>query len=73
VNPIALARSTRDPARATAYPERLVFWLNGIKAVVANPDPSVMLAGYLHSVGLILLLGALGLMTFLFELVTQQP
>jgi ferredoxin len=53
VNPTAEARSTLGPARAIAYSDQLVFWLNGDKVVIINPDPSVMLAGYLHSIGLV--------------------
>ena len=53
VNPTAEALSSHGPARATAYSDRLVFWLNGDKVVIANPDPSVMLADYLHGVGLV--------------------
>src|SRR4051794_16890873 len=47
------ARSTRDPARAIAYSGQLVFWLNGRKVIIADPDPSILLVDYLHGVGLV--------------------
>src|SRR5437016_1965272 len=49
----AEARSTRDPGRAIAYSGQLVFWLNGSKVVLDDPDPSIMLVDYLHGVGLV--------------------
>jgi xanthine dehydrogenase/oxidase len=53
VNPTAQARSTRHPARAIAYSGQLVFWLNGRKVVIDDPDPSILLVDYLHRVGLV--------------------
>ncbi len=34
------------------YFDQLVFWLNGQKVVIPNPDPTVLLTDYLHSIGL---------------------
>jgi xanthine dehydrogenase/oxidase len=31
---------------------QLVFWLNGSRVVIPNPDPSILLVEYLHGVGL---------------------
>jgi xanthine dehydrogenase/oxidase len=31
---------------------QLIFWLNGQKVVISNPNPTVMLTDYLHSIGL---------------------
>ncbi len=35
-----------------SYSNELVFWLNGEKVIILNPDPTVMLVDYLHEVGL---------------------
>ena len=35
-----------------SYSNQLVFWLNGARVVIQNPDPSVLLVEYLHSIGL---------------------
>ena len=37
---------------AASASDELVFWLNGRKCTITNPDPSVLLVDYLHSVGL---------------------
>lgn len=34
------------------YSKELIFWLNGEKVEILNPDPSLMLVDYLHQVGL---------------------
>ena len=34
------------------YSHELVFWLNGRKVVVCDPDPSTMLTDYLRNLGL---------------------
>ena len=41
-----------EPAPERIYGNQLVFSLNGARVVIANPDPSVLLVDYLHSVGL---------------------
>src|SRR6266446_6736920 len=43
---------SKDTAVLDSYSNELVFWLNGEKVVIKNPDPSLMLVDYLHSVGL---------------------
>src|SRR4051812_21539472 len=35
-----------------SYSNRLIFWLNGRRVDLADPDPTVSLAEYLHGVGL---------------------
>src|SRR5437868_1851288 len=35
-----------------SYSDELVFWLNGEQVVIENPDPTLTLTSYLHSVGL---------------------
>jgi xanthine dehydrogenase/oxidase len=47
--PVAPVRGT---AEAAPYSSELVFWLNGRKVAIADPDPTVLLADYLHGVGL---------------------
>src|SRR3984957_4068128 len=34
------------------YVNELVFWLNGQRIVIRDPDPTVMLTDYLHGIGL---------------------
>src|ERR1700677_1750318 len=43
-------KTTRTPA--TDYSNQLVFWLNGSKVVIPDPDPAVLLVEYLHGIGL---------------------
>ena len=43
---------SRDVVAQDLYSSELVFWLNGEKVTIANPDPTMMLVDYLHSVGL---------------------
>jgi xanthine dehydrogenase/oxidase len=50
---IAQARSTRHAGRAAAYSRQLIFWLNGTRVVIDDPDPSTLLVDYLHGVGLV--------------------
>jgi len=38
--------------QAGTYSNQLIFWLNGVKVSLSNPDPSVMLTDYLREVGL---------------------
>src|SRR5579859_4718419 len=47
--PIGRVRGT---AEAVSYFNQLVFWLNGQKVVIPDPNPTVLLTDYLHSVGL---------------------
>lgn len=35
-----------------SYSNQLIFWLNGVKVALSNPDPAVMLTDYLQEVGL---------------------
>jgi xanthine dehydrogenase/oxidase len=35
-----------------SYSTELIFWLNGEQVVISNPDPTIILTDYLHSVGL---------------------
>lgn len=35
-----------------SYSSELVFWLNGEEVIIQNPDPTILLTDYLHSVGL---------------------
>jgi xanthine dehydrogenase/oxidase len=37
---------------APAYSDQLIFWLNGQKVVIPNPNPTILLTDYLHGVGL---------------------
>ncbi len=39
-------------AEAASYVNDLIFWLNGQRVVIHNPDPAVMLTDYLHGIGL---------------------
>ena len=34
------------------YSHDLVFWLNGRKVIISDPDPSLMLTDYLRDLGL---------------------
>jgi len=42
----------RESAEAAIYTNELVFWLNGGRVAIADPDPAVLLTDYLQSVGL---------------------
>src|SRR5436305_7873816 len=42
----------RETSGAAPQSDQLVFWLNGQKVTIVDPDPSVLLTDYLHSVGL---------------------
>src|SRR3954471_12931263 len=53
LNPTALVQTNGASAGTVEYSDQLVFRLNGEKVVITNPDPSVMLAGYLHGIGLV--------------------
>src|SRR5262245_60981152 len=45
-------RGAIDGTTASTYSNQLIFWLNGQKVVIPNPDPSVLLTDYLHGIGL---------------------
>jgi len=47
--PVETNEGTLD---GVSYSSQLVFWLNGNKVVIQNPDPTVLLTDYLHSIGL---------------------
>ncbi len=49
---IASISNAPDAAGAATYSNELVFWLNGQKVTIVNPDPAITLVDYLHSVGL---------------------
>src|SRR5271170_6827047 len=36
----------------TKYSNQLIFWLNGKRVTISDPDPTIMLTDYLHEVGL---------------------
>lgn len=36
----------------SAYSDQLIFWLNGVRVEISNPNPSIMLTDYLREVGL---------------------
>ena len=38
--------------QAADYSNQLVFWLNGGKVVIPDPDPAILLVEYLHGIGL---------------------
>ncbi len=42
----------QTPPEATAYSSHLVFWLNGRKVALENPNPATLLTDYLHGIGL---------------------
>jgi len=41
-----------ESAAASTYVNELIFWLNGQRVVILNPDPAVLLTDYLHEIGL---------------------
>ena len=43
---------SKDTIVKDSYSSELVFWLNGEKVEISNPDPTMMLVDYLHAVGL---------------------
>lgn len=43
---------SKDAVVNDSYSNELVFWLNGEKVEISNPDPTMMLVDYLHKVGL---------------------
>jgi xanthine dehydrogenase/oxidase len=47
-----VAISDDNASDGAAYSNRLVFFLNGSMVSISNPDPSMMLAEYLHESGL---------------------
>ncbi len=44
-------RTAHQAVVDTTYSNKLIFWLNGEQVVIDNPDPTIMLADYLHSIG----------------------
>ena len=44
--------SVNAQAESAEYGDQLVFWLNGSKVVLRNPEPAQTLVDYLHGVGL---------------------
>jgi xanthine dehydrogenase/oxidase len=48
----ARASAVAEPAEVATYKTDLVFWLNGQRVVITDPDPTVMVTDYLHSIGL---------------------
>jgi xanthine dehydrogenase/oxidase len=52
MNAITPIGRAQEPAEALTYSNQLVFWLNGSKVEIPNPDPAVLLVEYLHSLGL---------------------
>lgn len=36
----------------SSYSNQLIFWLNGVRVEISNPDPAMKLTEYLHEVGL---------------------
>ena len=44
--------STQSTLVDESYSRELVFWLNGEKVEIFNPDPTVSLSDYLHEIGL---------------------
>src|SRR5437868_1066529 len=44
--------SPQDASKEHEYSNQLIFWLNGKRVSISNPDPTVMLTDYLHAVGL---------------------
>ena len=51
-NQLASVEPAQGTQEAATYSDRLVFWLNGQKVVITDPDPSVLLVDYLHGIGL---------------------
>ncbi len=43
---------SHESAEAATYVNELVFWLNGQRVMIRDPDPAVLLTDYLHSIGL---------------------
>jgi xanthine dehydrogenase/oxidase len=41
-----------DAREEAGYSNELVFWLNGSRVAISNPDPTIMLTDYLHESGL---------------------
>jgi xanthine dehydrogenase/oxidase len=52
MNQLISVEPTPATPKAATYSDQLVFWLNGQKVSIGNPDPAVLLVDYLHSVGL---------------------
>ena len=45
-------QAVKSSAEAATYVNELVFWLNGKRVLIRDPDPAVLLTDYLHSIGL---------------------
>jgi xanthine dehydrogenase/oxidase len=52
MNAMVQVEPAQESAEAPAYSNELVFGLNGSKVVIPNPDPTLLLVDYLHSIGL---------------------
>ncbi len=42
----------KDRVSNNSYSNQLIFWLNGERVEISNPNPTMLLAHYLHTVGL---------------------
>ncbi len=52
MNDSATLQPAHESAEAGVYSNELIFWLNGERVLIRDPDPSVLLTDYLHSIGL---------------------
>jgi len=52
MNAMVQVEPAQESAEAPAYSNELVFGLNGSQVVIPNPDPTLLLVDYLHSIGL---------------------
>jgi xanthine dehydrogenase/oxidase len=52
MNKVIQVEPAPETAKALDYSNQLVFWLNGCKVVIPNPDPTILLVEYLHGIGL---------------------
>lgn len=50
--PVSPSGQSEPPSGPHEYSDELVFWLNGERVAIRNPDPGRLLVDYLHSVGL---------------------
>ena len=52
MNAVSVLDDLPEAAEGATYSNQLVFWLNGQKVAITNPDPTVPWSNYLHSIGL---------------------
>src|SRR5271170_7949846 len=52
MNVRAAVQPVHASAEAVVYINELVFWLNGQRVAIPDPDPAVLLTDYLHGIGL---------------------